>query len=77
MASKVYACGGEAGRTHITVERFDPAQEKWELLRPPLHRRRHTTAAVLRGQLYLLGGRGDDRRSLDAVESYDPDTDSW
>ena len=38
--------------THVvpldTLELLDPAIEKWELIRPTLHRRRHTTVAVLR-----------------------------
>ena len=77
VAEKLYVCGGEAGRTHITVERFDPTHETWELLRPTLHHRRHTTVAVIRDRLYLVGGRGDGGVALDAVESYDPETDSW
>ena len=27
IAEKLYVCGGEGGRAHITVERFDPAHE--------------------------------------------------
>ena len=58
------------------VERFDPASETWELLRPPLHRV-GATVAVLRDRLYLVGGMGDDNTALNSVESYDPDADSW
>ena len=45
-AEKLYACG-EDGSVSITVERFHPALDTWELLRPTLHRRRHTSVAVL------------------------------
>ena len=76
-ANKLYACGGEDGNIPDTVERFDPAHETWELLRPTLHRRVDATVAVQRDRLYRVGGIGDDGVALDAVESYDPDTDSW
>ena len=66
-----------AGRAHNTVERFDPAHETWELIRPTLHRRVDTMVAVLRDRLYLVGGMGDDNTALNSVECYDPDTDSW
>ena len=78
IAEKLYVCGGEGGRAHITVERFDPTHETWELLRPTLHRRRHTTAAVLGDQLYFVGGMDDDDDIvLDSVECFDFDTDHW
>ena len=56
IAEKLYVCGGECRRDHITLERFHPAQEKWELPRPTLHRRGHTTmaVAVLRDDCMLL-----------------------
>ena len=53
IAVKLYVCGGEGGRAHFTVERFDPAHETWEL-RPPLHQRVGATVAVQRDRLYLL-----------------------
>ena len=79
IAQKLYVCGGEDGRAANTLERFDPAHDTWELLRPPLHRRRLTTVAVLRDSLYFVGGVGDDGVDivLDSVESYDTVTDSW
>ena len=70
IAEKLYVCGGEAGRTHITVELFDPTHETWELLRPTLHHRLGARVAVLRDRLYLVGGRGDDGVALDSVECY-------
>ena len=77
IAEKLYACAGEGGRAHITVERFGPAHETWELLRPTLHRRKDTTVAVLQDRLYVVGGMSDDDTALDSVESYDPETNSW
>ena len=77
IAEKLYVCGGQGGRTHITVERFDPTHETWELLRPTLHRRKDTTMAVLRDRLYVVGGMDDDDTALNSVTSCDPDTDSW
>ena len=77
IAEKLYVCGGEDGNGPDTVERFDPAQDTWELLRPTLHHHVDATVAFLRDRLYLFGGRGDDNVALDTVESYDPDTDSW
>ena len=79
IAQKLYVCGGEDGRAANTLERLDPSLQTWELLRPPLHRRRLTTVADLRDSLYFDGGVGDDGVDivLDSVESYDTVTDSW
>ena len=55
---------------------MDAAVETWELIRPTLHRV-GATVAVLRDQMYLVGGVGDDRRFLDSVECGDPDTECW
>ena len=77
IAEKLYVCGGQGGRTHITLERLDPALETWELLRPTLHRRKDTTMAVLRDRLYVVGGMSDDDTALNSVTSCDHHTDSW
>jgi N-acetylneuraminic acid mutarotase len=39
--------------------------------------RHHTAAAALDGELYVVGGRRGNNLALDAVERYDPSTDSW
>ena len=69
IAEKLYVCGVEDGSVYNTVERFDPALDTWELLRPPLHHRVDATVAVLRDRLYWLGGMGDDNTALNSVSS--------
>ena len=77
IAERLYVCGGQDDSVSIVVERFDPAHDTWELLRPMLHHHVDATVAVLRDRLYLVGGIGDDNIALSSVESYDPYTDSW
>ena len=77
IAEKLYVCGGEDGSVSHTLERLDPAVDTWELLRSALHRRMHTTVAVLRDRLYLVGGMSDDNTASNSVECFDPDIDSW
>ena len=34
-------------------------------------------SVVLDGRIYAMGGSGDDDTTLDTVETYDPQADSW
>ena len=68
-------------RTVNTVEVFDPATGMWETKAPMLVPRNHLAGGVVNGKIYVMGGRIGSSfvgaSSTDAVEEYDPATDTW
>jgi DNA-binding CsgD family transcriptional regulator len=76
--NKVYAVGGEAleGVTD-RVERYDPATDTWETLRPKPLPVAHVSAAVVGGKIYVPGGRLASGGVTDVLEAYDPRQDRW
>ena len=64
-----------------TVEVFDPATGTWETKAPMLVPRNHLAGGVVNGKIYVMGGRVGSSfvgaSSTDAVEEYDPATDTW
>jgi large repetitive protein len=89
IGGKVYVAGGMGvdGASLASVEVFDPAAGSgagaWSSAAAMSTRRDNSGSAVLGGKLYVFGGstRNSDGsyvdRTLDAVEMYDPGTDSW
>lgn len=71
---KVYVVGGynEAGQAVNTVEIFDPQTDSWSqgpALPSAVH---HTSAVVLGGQLFVVGGlTGTDSKPTNKVYAYD------
>jgi hypothetical protein len=62
------------------VAAYDPAADAWERRRPMARRRAHAAAAVLDGEVFVLGGTDGSRlgpRVLDAVEAYRWAADEW
>lgn len=65
-----------------TVEEYDPATNTWRERRPMPTPRNHTTAGVVNGKVYVIGGRVGAAfigvgSNVDVVEEYDPATDRW
>lgn len=65
-----------------TVEEYDPATNTWRERRPMPTPRNHTTAGVVNGKVYVIGGRVAAAfigvgSNVDVVEEYDPATDRW
>lgn len=71
---RLYVVGGlDSGYSIVdTVERFDPLVGRWEVLPSLSAPRAGTTAAVLAGRLYVLGGEACGRALRDAQRF-----DSW
>jgi N-acetylneuraminic acid mutarotase len=72
LDGRIFIAGGFDGETvHKRTAAWDPVQKRWEEL-DPMPRPRMAMAALLSGGvLYLLGGRGDDRKTpLDSVAAY-------
>jgi len=82
IAGRIYVCGGSSGKSwrkekpsnELIV--FDTVTQTWTKKRPMKYGRRECAAAVLNGQLYVVGGNDCDDISP-AVERYCPETDQW
>ncbi len=81
---RLYIVGGSAGDLSGPatgdLARYDPAEDRWELLAPMPTAREHLGVAAAAGQLVAIGGRDgshEDHAMLSATEMYDPATDRW
>jgi len=78
----IYVIGGRKpeGGVLATVEKYDPAENTWTSCRDmPTPRWGHAAVAAS-GKIFAFGGItgvGDNRRTLDVVEVYDPQRDTW
>jgi N-acetylneuraminic acid mutarotase len=97
VGDKIYVIGGVSllpGSTEIamgfntpqasvgTVEEYDPATNAWRERSPMPTPRNHTTAGVVNGKIYVIGGRVgaafiSSATDVSVVEEYDPATDKW
>jgi len=80
----LYITGGSsgdlAGPATADLARYDPAEDRWELLTPMPTPREHLGVAAAAGRLVAIGGRNgshEDLAMLSATEIYDPATDTW
>jgi N-acetylneuraminic acid mutarotase len=80
----IYIVGGSAGTLSGPatgdLARYDPSQDRWELLAPMPTPREHLGVAAGAGLLVAIGGRDgslEDHSMLSATEIYDPATDQW
>ena len=55
----MYVCGGAdvSGRRHNSLERFDTLSEVWEAQPAMARERSGAGAAVIRGRIYVVGGK--------------------
>ncbi|HEY6199753.1 MAG TPA: kelch repeat-containing protein [Candidatus Binatia bacterium] len=79
IGDKIYVAGGRppAGH-HFAV--YDPSADTWTKLPDLPTQRNHLAAGALDGKIYVFGGRfggGFQSERTDAVEVYDPKTNSW
>jgi N-acetylneuraminic acid mutarotase len=86
VGGKVYAIGGSDGSSSLDlVEAYDPQLGAWALVASMGAKRYGHASVVLDGRIYAMGGSGDDDAgglgdddtTLDTVEAYDPQADSW
>ena len=73
----LYAIGGfeEYGQRSSTVEKYDPEQDKWTVVKSMIYPRYCKAPAVLNGCLYVADGIGPYRSGT--VEKYDPKQNIW
>src|SRR5262249_45392003 len=65
-----------------TVEEYDPATGAWRTRSPMPTARNHAAIGVVRGRIYVIGGRIGAAfisvaSNTDVVEEYDPTADQW
>ena len=61
----------------MTLERFDPNRNQWEVLPPMNSDRYFSAAAALGGRLYICGGADADGYALSSAERFDPELNQW
>lgn len=81
VGGNLYVFGGKNPRppygTYSTVLMFDPVNSTWENKTRMPTPSESLSSAVLNGKIYITAGQNSDNIPLDAVEEYDPVTDSW
>jgi hypothetical protein len=71
---RLFVFGGERGTSVTDTAVFNPETNSWSTLAAMPTPRNHMGAAVVRGKIYVIGGRPGN---LDVNEAYDPLTDTW
>ena len=75
---EVYGIGGEtAGGVDNAVAVYDTQERQWSEGAPKITAVTDATAAVLAGEIYVVGGRLEDGRATTIVEAYSPLNDGW
>ena len=81
LDGKFYTVGGEGADADYSnsVERYDLTTKSWEAVAPMATARGSSSATVLGGKLYAMGGGAawNDIGRLSSVERYDPALDAW
>jgi N-acetylneuraminic acid mutarotase len=81
--SKDVGIGGNGAAMVLTTNQvYDPATNTWADRSPMALGRNHAYAGVVRGKIYIIGGRIghafiSSATNTDVVEEYDPATDTW
>ncbi|XP_051569629.1 kelch-like protein 13 [Myxocyprinus asiaticus] len=81
MKGKMYVVGGRhyygKADTMKCAYRYDPIQNSWQRLADMHERRGSVTLVVLNEKIYAIGGERDSEVSMETVEVYCPNTNSW
>ena len=80
-ANGIHAIGSRSGdkvsTTLKSVEKYTPMVNQWEYVSEINTERRGHAACVLRGKIYVVGGKDANNKVVKAIECYDPAQDSW
>jgi len=82
VSGKIYAIGGNDNSSAAlsTTEVYDPSSNTWNTVAPMSTARTGLAAVTVNGKIYAIGGRPDYNAStvsFNAVEVYDPATNTW
>ena len=77
----IYAIGGRRDgnlkSAQNTVERFDPNLNKWSYVCSMKHGRCCHSACVLKGKIFVIGGKDTYENVIKEIEIYDPKKNKW
>lgn len=78
LSGRLYVMGGRNTSVNRlrSVEYYEPSTNKWQPVASMRYEKTRASACVLNGFIYVLGGAGEPE-SLQAIERYDPDGNSW
>ncbi|XP_052009229.1 kelch-like protein 33 [Xyrauchen texanus] len=81
LRGNMYVVGGRyyygKADTMKCAYRYDPIQNSWHRLADMHERRGSVTLVVLNEKIYAIGGERDSEVSMETVEVYCPNTNSW
>ncbi|XP_049636518.1 kelch-like protein 35 [Suncus etruscus] len=78
VQGQLFAVGGFDGLQRLrSVERYDPFSNTWVATAPLPEAVSSAAVAPCAGQLYVIGGAGQDGLSTDKVQCFDPKEDQW
>ncbi|XP_041523862.1 kelch-like protein 35 [Microtus oregoni] len=78
LQGQLFAVGGFDGLRRLrSVERYDPFSNTWEATAPLPEAVSSAAVAPCAGQLYVIGGAGQDGVNTDKVQCFDPKEDQW
>lgn len=81
LGKEIYVVGGRDEKGILsTVEKYATTEDKWQRCSPMPTARWSLMLCASGGKLYAFGGitgTGNNRQAIDAIEIYDPNTDSW
>ncbi|XP_019582021.1 kelch-like protein 35 isoform X1 [Rhinolophus sinicus] len=78
VQGQLFAVGGFDGLQRLrSVERYDPFCNTWAAAAPLPEAVSSAAVAACAGQLYVIGGAGQDGVSTDKVQCFDPKKDRW
>ncbi|KAM5248488.1 kelch-like protein 35 [Ctenodactylus gundi] len=78
VQGQLFAVGGFDGLRRLSsVERYDPFTNTWAATAPLLEPVSSAAVASCTGQLFVIGGAGQDGINTNKVQCYDPKEDRW
>ncbi|XP_032114983.1 kelch-like protein 35 [Sapajus apella] len=78
VQGQLFAVGGFDGLRRLrSVERYDPFSNTWAAAAPLPEAVSSAAVASCAGQLFVIGGAGQDSVNTDKVQCFDPKEDQW
>ncbi|KAM6157874.1 kelch-like protein 35 [Rhynchocyon petersi] len=78
IQGQLFAVGGFDGLRRLrSVERYDPFSNTWTAVAPLPEAVSSAAVVTCAGQLYVIGGAGQDGNNTDKVQCFDPKEERW
>ena len=73
----IYAFGGTEWNAQNSVEKYNPDENQWTVVKPMKFERVGHAACVLGDKILVVGGMKAEHKYVHEVECYDPANDTW